>query len=88
LLKSIEILDIKRILYANQLFEFSKVSKILKKISEFYTLLSKDAGHKFCEYYKLSFYGKKIPEILRNKEYIYRGAWPKRMTDLKEFLAQ
>jgi hypothetical protein len=57
-------------------------------MSEFYTLLSQDGGHPFCEYFKLGFYGNKIPAILRNKEYIYRKAWPKRFNDLKEFLAQ
>ncbi len=57
-------------------------------MSELYTLLSQDGGHQFCEYYKLGFYGNKIPAILRNKEYIYRGVWPKRMINLKEFLAQ
>jgi hypothetical protein len=44
-------------------------------------------GLRFAEYYKLGFYGRGIPAILRGKEYIYRGVWPRDLMSMREMLS-
>jgi hypothetical protein len=48
--------------------------------------MSEDNGRGFAEYYRLSFYGKGVPDIFMGKEFIFRGIWPKDKIMMKDFL--
>ncbi len=46
-----------------------------------------ESEKRFAEYYKLGFYGRGIPAIVRGKEYIYRGVWPKDLMTIRQTLS-
>jgi hypothetical protein len=49
------------------------VSTIVKSQYKIYRTLGQESDRHFAVYFKIGFFGKGWPEMLRNKEFIYRG---------------
>ena len=72
--KAIEIFNQMKDLFENAIFDYDAVSKILKEQSKIYKLMAVSANRHYACYFKVGFFGQSFPTMLRNKEFILRGA--------------
>lgn len=68
------------------LFDYEMVSGIVKKQYKIYKTLAQDYDRHFAIYFKIGFFGQSFPNMLRNKEFIYRGSRMMKRSDVKERL--
>lgn len=84
--KAIEILNKQKDIAENMLYDYEKVSNIVKSQYKIYKRLSQDQDRHFAIYFKLGFFGQSFPNMLRGKEFIYRGSRLMKRADVKERL--
>lgn len=86
--KAIEILNQQKDIAEKQLFDFGKVSKIVKLQLDIYETLSVDQERHYAAHFKVGFFGMSFPEMLRNKEFILRTDFYKKRLEVKELIQQ
>lgn len=70
--KALEILNKMKDISENILFEYPMVSAILREQAQLFDLINSES-RLFATYFKVGFFGTPVPELLRNKEFIFRG---------------
>ncbi len=71
--KAIEILNKQKDIAENMLYDYSMVSMLVKQQYKLYRQLAQDQDRHFAIYFKVGFFGQTFPNMLRNKEFIYRA---------------
>ncbi|XP_037945652.1 dedicator of cytokinesis protein 1-like isoform X2 [Teleopsis dalmanni] len=66
--------------YENEIYDYLKLSELLKKMAQFFEKILKELRHT-SEYFRVCFYGLGFPRFLQNKAYIYRGKEYERLSD-------
>ena len=84
--KAIEIFNQMKDLFENVIYDYDAVSKILKEQSKIYKLMSANQNRHYACYFKVGFFGVSFPSMLRNKEFILRGAKLSKRIDVLEQL--
>lgn len=67
-------------LYENQTFDYTNLSATHTNMARLYKKILNEQRLE-CEYFRVVFYGKGFPSVLRNKEFVYRGQELDRLDD-------
>lgn len=66
--------------YEKEIFDYSQLSATHERLAIFYRKILQEPRYE-CEYFRVVFYGKRFPNFLRNKVFIYRGKEYERLDD-------
>lgn len=66
--------------YENEIFDYNQLSATHERMAIFYRKILLEPRYE-CEYFRVVFYGKRFPNFLRNKTFIYRGKEFERLSD-------
>ncbi|KAL5021107.1 hypothetical protein ScPMuIL_000262, partial [Solemya velum] len=67
-------------LYEDELFDYERLSTILKRQADMYDCIMKEMRPD-PEYFRVGYYGKDFPSFLQNKVFIFRGKEYERLSD-------
>ncbi|KAH8278766.1 hypothetical protein KR018_008948, partial [Drosophila ironensis] len=66
--------------YEEETYEYKKLSDLLNRMAQFFDKIVAELRHS-SEYFRVCFYGRGFPRLLRNKVYIFRGKEYERHSD-------
>lgn len=66
--------------YEAEIYDYENLSAVHTKLSKFYTKILQVMRHE-SEYFRVAFYGRRFPEFLRNRVFIYRGKEYERLSE-------
>ncbi|XP_076471351.1 dedicator of cytokinesis protein 1-like isoform X3 [Babylonia areolata] len=78
--KGIELCEELAALYKEEIFDYSNLSKILKRQADLYDCILKMMRPE-PEYFRVGYFGQGFPSFLQNKVFIYRGKAYERLAD-------